>query len=275
MLKIRPDFSRKNAITESILFTVAMRAFDARSKQPVLGDSKSLELLDKIDYDFERFSQGTTMSRLSISLRAKYFDECARKFIAKYEHPVVVLLGCGLDTRYFRLGGDVAAVFYEVDFPEIIAFRKQLLPASANDRLMGCSIFDSQCLERIKAAHPRGDFLFIGEGVLMCFVEERARAFLGALVDNFPGAHICCDVLSRWACKNSQYHDILGYGRPCFEWGIDSDQKLCSWHRDLRIISSQSTVRCIGKYHFPSWILGFLPLFRDASRILCLWVPRR
>ncbi len=80
MEKIRPDFT-DDSIAETLLLTVALRAFDTRQQRPILGDQKSVELMQLIDYDFEQFAKGSMMSRLGTNVRCKYFDACARKYI--------------------------------------------------------------------------------------------------------------------------------------------------------------------------------------------------
>ncbi len=57
MEKIKPDFAQ-DAIAETLLLTIALRAFDAKQKKPILGDTKSVELVGQIDYNFEQFAKG-------------------------------------------------------------------------------------------------------------------------------------------------------------------------------------------------------------------------
>ncbi|PIE70585.1 MAG: hypothetical protein CSA22_06920 [Deltaproteobacteria bacterium] len=52
MVEIRPAFT-EGTIAKPLLFTVALRAFGTRQKHPVLGDEKSAQLMELIDYDFQ------------------------------------------------------------------------------------------------------------------------------------------------------------------------------------------------------------------------------
>ncbi|PIE43970.1 MAG: methyltransferase [Gammaproteobacteria bacterium] len=271
MEKIKPGFTQ-DPIAETLLLTVALRAFDARQKQPVLGDEKSVELMQQIDYDFERFTKGSMMSRLGSNVRLKYFDNCAKKFIADHDQPIVGLLGCGLDTRYQRLGDARKAVFYELDLAEVIAFRKKLLPETENNHYLGYSIFDPTWMEKIKTAHPDGNFLFIIEGVLMYFEGAEVRSFLCALADTFPGSEICFDLLNVWSSKNTKHHDTLRNMQASFKWGLDDDQELVKWHPGLELISSESIMWQMGDYHWFPRLLRYVKKFRNASRMLHLRV---
>ncbi len=267
MEKIQPDFAQ-DAIAETLLLTVALRAFDTQQKQPVLGDKKSAQLMEGIDYDFEQFAKGSMMSRLGTCARGKYFDTCAREFIAAHDQPIIVLLGCGLDTRYHRLNGDSKAVFYELDLPEVIAFREKLLPGSENNHPLGYSIFDPSWMERIKTAHPDGNFLFIIEGVLMYFEADKVRSLFCTVADTFPGAALCFDVLSLWSSKNEKRHDTLSKMQASFKWGFDDDQELSQWHPALKVLTSESIIWQMGNYHWFPRLMRHIKKFRNASRML-------
>ncbi len=271
MEKIQPNFT-KDAIAETLLLTLALRAFDTRQKRPVLGDQKSVELMQQIDYNFEQFAKSSMMSRLGTNVRLKYFDTCAREYIAEQDQPIIVQIGCGLDTRYDRLGGKSKAVFYELDLPEVIAFREKLLPESGNNHYLGCSMFDPAWMEKIKAAHPDGNFLFIIEGVLMYFEEMQVRSFLCALADTFPRATICLDVLNVWSSKNTKRHDTLRKMKAAFKWGLDDDQDFAKWHPGLAVISSESIMWQMGDHHWFCRLMRHVRMLRNASRMLKLHV---
>ncbi len=271
MEKIQPDFT-EDAIAETLLLTVALRAFDTRQQQPILGDGKSVELMQQIDYDFERFAKGSLMSRLGTNVRLKYFDTCARGHIAEHKQPVIIMLGCGLDSRYDRLDGDSRAVFYELDLPEVIALRKKLLPETDNNHQLGYSMFDPAWMKQIKNAHPDGNFLFIIEGVLMYFAETQIRSLLCTIADTFPGAVICCDVLSVWASKNTKRHDTLRKMQASFKWGLDDDKELTRWHPRLQLVASASIMWQMGDYHWLPRLMRHIRKFRNTSRMLQLRV---
>ncbi len=271
MEKILPDFT-KDCVAETLLLTVALRAFDARQKKSILADRKSVELMEQIDYDFEKFAKGSMMSRIGTNVRCKYFDSCARDFISGHDKPVVVLLGCGLDTRYHRLGCDSKAEFYELDLPEVIAVREKLMPETQNNHLLGYSLFDLKWMEKIKRAHPDGHFMFIIEGVLMYFEEEQIRSFLYALADTFPGSEICFDALSVWSSKNSKRHDTLKKMQATFTWGIDDVQEMVKWHPALEFVSSESIMWHMGEYHWFCRLMRHVKKFRNASLMVRLRV---
>ena len=47
---------------------------------------------------------GAKLSEVGCVIRGWYFDHAIRRFIDTHTRPVVVNVGCGLDTRYQRVG---------------------------------------------------------------------------------------------------------------------------------------------------------------------------
>lgn len=266
MEKIHPDL--KDSVAETLLIPLAMRALDVRQKRPVLGDAYSARLMEQIDYPFGKFISGSLMSRVGTNVRAKYFDQCAKDFIDTHARPVVVALGCGLDTRRERLRNSGKAMFYEVDLPEVIHLRTRLVPEAENSRCIARSFLDRGWVRDVREAHPDGDFLIIIEGVLMYFEEVIVRDLLRLVADSFPGAEMCLDVMSVWISRQSGRHDTVRKMRAGFRWGIDDDRELEAWHPGVRVVSDESIMRLMGEYHWFPRLLRHIPVFRDCSRML-------
>jgi hypothetical protein len=66
-------------------------------------------------------------SRLTrhITIRAKKYDSIANDFISKNKGCLVVNLGCGFDTRYWRIDNR-KCVYFDLDLPELIKIKKEL-----------------------------------------------------------------------------------------------------------------------------------------------------
>ena len=122
---MKQKYEFKNVVAETLLIPLYMRAKESRRKgDAILKDTMAEQLVDSIEYDYSQFD-GAKMSEVGCVVRGKYFDDAIRRFILSHPHPVVVNVGCGLDTRYQRIGNDQAAVFYELDLPEVIDLRRR------------------------------------------------------------------------------------------------------------------------------------------------------
>jgi O-methyltransferase involved in polyketide biosynthesis len=81
----------------TLLITLYAKALDYRLPHPILNDERADQIVEMIDYDFERvtgFGDSVMMA-----IRARQYDEWLKEFLARHGDAVVLNLGCGLDTR--------------------------------------------------------------------------------------------------------------------------------------------------------------------------------
>jgi O-methyltransferase involved in polyketide biosynthesis len=57
---------------------------------------------------------------ISLPVRAKHLDGWTREFLAAHPRSTVLHLGCGLDTRVYRVDPPAGARWYDVDLPAVI-----------------------------------------------------------------------------------------------------------------------------------------------------------
>ena len=102
MNKIKPEI--KDDIAETLFIPLLSRAHESHRKDAILKDPMACELVEKIDYDFAKFGK-ITMSTTGTTIRLRHFDRLVQRFIDRKvtEDPVVVSIGCGLDSRFQRV----------------------------------------------------------------------------------------------------------------------------------------------------------------------------
>ena len=147
--KITPDMT---VLSETLLIPLWAKAVEQERDERLLTDPEAPRMLAQIDYDFSKF-KNIVMSQVGCCGRAQIFDNEAQKFIAAHPDAVVVQLGAGLDTRFERLGRPQITAWYDLDLPEVIALRRQLLPESTNHYL-AISLFDESWMQTV-AAHGK------------------------------------------------------------------------------------------------------------------------
>lgn len=259
-------------IADTLFITVYMRALDAQRKRPILGDKRSLELIEQIDYPFEKYSGVTTMSRIGTCVRLKYLDEQVEEFIDSNKNVVVVNIGCGLDDRYSRVRNASKATFYELDLPECIELREQLIPAHSNQFLIPGSAFESGWLQELREKHPDGNFIFVAEGVFMYFPECEINRLLCYITGSFPNARIMFDVPSRKLSLHSDKHDTLRNAKAGFAWGIDDIHIFEKWHPGLKLDKVFYVMHGMRRYNFLLRIISYIPAFGKGFKVISLKV---
>ena len=115
----------KSIVAETLLIPLYMRAKESHRDNPILNDKTAERLADNLEYDYSKFD-GAKLSEVGCVVRGWYFDHAVQQFIKTHPNPVVVNVGCGLDTRFQRIGNG-KAIFYDMDLPEVISLRRELI----------------------------------------------------------------------------------------------------------------------------------------------------
>lgn len=157
----------KSTVAETLLIPLYMRAKESRQDNPILYDKAAERLADSLEYDYSQFD-GAKLSEVGCVVRGWYFDRAVQRFIEAHPRPVVVNVGCGLDTRFQRIENP-KAVYYDLDLPEVIALRQELIPEQPGNVYIAASLLETDWMDHLCRKHPDGEFIFIVEGVLMYF----------------------------------------------------------------------------------------------------------
>jgi O-methyltransferase involved in polyketide biosynthesis len=212
------------------LVTLYLRAYESRSRHPVLGDHTAAEAVDRIDYDFKRIHRTSlpASNQYLVALRAKQLDDWCVDFLARHPDAVVLHLGCGLDGRAFRLAPVPSVLWFDVDRPAVIELRRRLYDDTDGYRMIGSSVADPQWLDHIPTGRPT---LVVAEGLLMYLQESEVRQLLERLTDRFDSGELQFDTLSRLAPLLSK---VLTKG--IIKWGIRNVRELETWNPRLRFL---------------------------------------
>ena len=177
----------ENAVSETLLIPLYIKYLSSQQPDPILYDAAACRLIPQIEYDFSKFDHAYR-SIAGTAIRAHYFDNMTADFIRHRKNPVIVELGCGLDSRHERLGNRAGeAPFYLLDLPDVIALREKLLPPRAGETLIAASAFDEEWMDNLLQSHPDAQFLFLIEGVLMYFPKENVRELFQKLAQQGQG----------------------------------------------------------------------------------------
>ena len=154
-------------VEQTALVTAYARALDSRWPRPILGDTLSDEIVAKIDYDFQALGVPSSAVRQT-ALRAKMLDDRVRSFISEHPDAVVVALGAGLDTAMLRVEPPATVDWYNVDLPNIIALRDELVPAHDHAHSVAASLADDGWADSIPPDRPT---MLVADG-LIAFLSE-------------------------------------------------------------------------------------------------------
>ncbi|BCK71415.1 polyketide synthesis methyltransferase [Streptomyces libani subsp. rufus] len=253
---------------ETLLATLYGRALDSRAKDPVLGDATAAETVRRLDYDFSklRLSPGNAAG---VALRARQLDVWTARFLARHEEATVVHLGCGLDSRVQRLAPGPGVRWFDIDYPEVIALRRQLYPERAGHATIPSSVTDPAWVARIPDDRPA---MIVAEGLLMYLTEADGTALLRRLMDRVPGGELAFDAFSRFAIRTQWLNRVVVKAGARLHWGTDT-AGIAALSPKLEIVENISALEIPGIEKLPAGsrlaarMSAKLPAVRDMARM--------
>ncbi|MQA80416.1 MAG: class I SAM-dependent methyltransferase [Streptosporangiales bacterium] len=201
-----------SGVKETLLFTLGCKALDYRSPESILGDKWSADVLDRID-GYNRLKVRLMSSDASIVVRANRLDTWTRAFLARHPDATVLQLGCGLDSRAFRLDVPDTAPWYDVDFPDVVELRRRLYPRRDNYHLVGSSVTELGWLDEVPVTGR--PVLVVAEGLLMYLSGGDVERLLARVTERFAYGEMVFDVLGMpaWMVRLAPY-DMWGCPDP-------------------------------------------------------------
>lgn len=204
----------------------------AQPDNPLFFDPKAQEILNQVDYDYSRLHV-PYKTVILVCQRAKKMDAVTREFLAENPSGTVLHLGCGLDSRFWRVdNGQVE--WYDLDMPPVIELRQLFYPANDRYHLIPSSVTDLEWVKSVMAANR--PILVVAEGLLMYLGETEVRRLLLQLQEAFPGCRLIADVFSRMTARSATRHPSLKHTGATLGWGIDDPHEIEAWSRGFRLI---------------------------------------
>jgi methyltransferase (TIGR00027 family) len=186
-----------NPISRTAYYTLAVRAADAATPRPILGDTFAQRFMnDDAKAVWEEF-KSFTPANASNAARHAIIDEHLARELRADPQAIVVIVGAGFDTRAFRLTG---GRWFEFDEPEILNYKESRLPAAtAPNPLQRIPIefAREQLADKLAPLTAPSSVHVIVEGVLMYLNREQRAALLRALAGRFPHHTLYCDLMRK------------------------------------------------------------------------------
>lgn len=155
-------------VSETLYVPMAGRIYANHRFPHIISDDK-LDLIEKrIPESVDIFRGQSEYTLLASAVRSKNIDEYIKAFLDKNPDGIVVNLGCGLETSFYRQDNKIA-LWYEVDLPEVIELRENILGKNERDISIAASIFDEHWIDIIKKSADKKEMLFTASGLFYYF----------------------------------------------------------------------------------------------------------
>ena len=231
----------KNTVQETLVIPLYGRKMCSELYPNLYRDETAVRLMERVDYDFSRLAAGakSTMQRfgfLEVAMRQSDLAWEVRDYLRTHPRAAVVNLGCGLDGTGRACDNGTCRI-YNIDFPDVIAVRNELLPAGEREENIACDLNDHAWMEKIDAS---GGAVFFAAGVFYYFLTPQVKALVCAMAEAFPGGKLVFDAANRKAVKlmlktwlkDAEIKDVGAYFAV-----TDARRELSAWRDRLRVSS--------------------------------------
>jgi O-methyltransferase involved in polyketide biosynthesis len=241
---------------ETMLITVSGRAIQSQWAHPILPDPWAEDAMRHIDYDMSQTLTGVSswgiwknIGPTIIASRAATFDLLTTRYLANHPDATVLQVGCGMDSRVFRVDPPATVQWFDVDYPDVIDLRRQLFPERDSAyHLIGAPLSDLHWVDEVPRGRPG---LLIAEGVLHYVSEPEVKALLNAVVAHFPSGQLIFDICNTFIVKRTGAN--VGGTGATYKWGLDNPQDIKQLEPKLELIKEFRPSEQVAFDRFPLW----------------------
>ena len=231
----------KNTVQETLIIPLYARKMCSKLYPELYRNETAQRLMDTVDYDFSALEKKSEslMQRfgfLEVAMRQNDLAYEVRAYLQSHPRAAVVNLGCGLDNTGRSCDNGTCRI-YNVDFPDVIRVRNDLLPAGEREENIPCDLNDTAWFAKIDASEGA---VFFAAGVFYYFLREQVQKLVQAMADAFPGGVLVFDAANKKAVKlmlktwlkDAEIQDVGAYFAVA-----DAKKELSAWDSRLQVSS--------------------------------------
>ena len=254
----------KNTVQETLIIPLYGRLICSEHFPKLFSDPAAKRICDSLDYDFaEKRKIMETPAGLfgALETAQRQYDLAfeVKAYLKDHPRAAVVNPGCGLDDTFTRVDNGQCRG-YNLDFPDVIEVRKELLPSGEREVNIACDLNDFSWMEKIDAS---GGAVFFAAGVFYYFKTEDLKALFCRMAEHFPGAVLVFDSCNKRGAKLMRKTWLKGAGITDVDayFSLEREEELSSWSPRFASVTSKSYMR------------GYRDIWNDAGLFqkLMLW----
>lgn len=192
----------KGTVQETLLIPLYGRKYAMDLYPDLFMDHDCQALFDRIDFTVPDNMKGMLGNIGCIMGATRQYDmaSACRAYLKAHPNACVVNLGCGLDTT-FRQVDNGKAKGYNLDFPDTIAIRNELLGNREREFNIACDLNDISWFDQIDF-HPEDGIVFFASGVFYYFKKTDVEKLFTTMAEHFPGGKLVFDATKKKGLKS-------------------------------------------------------------------------
>ncbi len=218
----------KLGIVEDTLYVPMVgRIYASENCKRVLYGGEALSLKEKlpdgiVEWSYERQSQYQLLASAS---RSANMDRYIQEFLFRKPDGVIVQLGCGLETTFSR-NDNGHTKWYGVDLPNVIEYRKKLLPESKREKYIPGDAFSEEWLEQVRCECGDAPLLITASGLFYYF-EEKKILKLFRMLQRYGDIEVVFDTVNKsgMTLMQKKHMKDVGHADAKVFFYVDSAEK--------------------------------------------------
>lgn len=243
-------------VEKTMLLTLFAKAKHSQQKNHKFYDSKAIEVISKIDYDFS-IAEKDKFMQLGTIARTIVLDEMVGEYINSHPECTIVNIASGMDTRFNRLDNG-KIYWYNVDLENSAQYRLKYIEDADRVTTLSFSAMDPSWAQEILI---RNDVLFIIEGLTMYLNQKDVEKIIDIIDSNFDKCTIFMEIMPPISVKNTKEESIEDTDAK-FIWGVEKGHELIKFNHNFKWIKDVNLFDGVNVYKPHYKIVTWLPMLR-------------
>jgi O-methyltransferase involved in polyketide biosynthesis len=246
----------KNTVQETLVIPLYGRKVCSKHFPKLFKDKEAERICSMLDYDFaekgkKMESTAGLFGALEVAQRQYDLAWEVKDYLKNHPKAAVVNLGCGLDDT-FRKCDNGTCKGYNIDMPDVIAVRNEIMPAGEREENLGCDLNDTAWMDKIEASEGA---IFFAAGVFYYFKRNDLRILFRKMAKSFPGAVLVFDTCNKRGAKmmTKTWLKEAGISDVNALFSMEDKSELKRWSKNFASVTERSYMR------------GYRDIYKDVS----------
>ena len=236
----------KNTVQETLIIPLFGRKVCSEHFPHLFNDPEAERICSLLDYDFSdkvKKMEGAVGLFGALEVAQRQYDLAweVNYYLKNHSDAAVVNLGCGLDDTFRKCDNGVCKG-YNIDMPDVVEVRNEILPAGEREINLGYDLNDERWMDEIAPSHGA---VFFASGVFYYFKTEAVKALFQKIAKRFPGGIVVFDscnkrgakIMTKTWLKEAGISDVGAF------FSIEDKAEIEAWSNDFASVTSRSYMR--------------------------------
>jgi len=215
----------ENKVADTLFIPLRGRIYCSEKFPHILKDDIAVSIKDKIPPEKENNKQ-SQYTQLASAVRSNNMDKYIKNFMKENPEGIIVEIGCGLETTYYR-NDDSKHQWYALDLPEVIDYREELIQKGDNQILIRGDILKTDWMDKINEEAKGKPVLISAGGLFHYFPKDQVLTVMKNLQQKINHAQLIFDTLNHWGIKGiKKYMKQIGHEDATMYFYVDDGKVL-------------------------------------------------